>query len=184
MESTATSLLERLRHQPHADDWSRFVRLYAPLLLDWARGTGASESDAADLVQDVFATLVEQLPTFQYDPQRSFRAWLRTILLNRWRAMQRKRQPIPAGDFDGLPGPAEPTFPDEADDRVQLLRQALGLLRSEFQPATWEAFRRTLLLGQPVAQVAAELKMSANAVYIARSRVLQRLRREMAGLVP
>ena len=59
MGTTSASLLERLQRQAHADDWGRFVRLYAPLLLGWARRAGASESDAADLVQDVFATVVE-----------------------------------------------------------------------------------------------------------------------------
>jgi RNA polymerase sigma-70 factor, ECF subfamily len=182
MESTSASLLERLRRQPSADDWSRLVRLYAPLLFGWARRTGVSESDATDLVQDVFTTLIEQLPTFRYDPQGSFRAWLHTVLVNRWRAWQRKRQPIPAGNFDTLPDTREPNLPDEADDRVLLVRRALALLEAEFQPATWEAFRRTLLLGQPIPVVATELKMSPNAIYLARSRVLQRLRQEVAEL--
>src|SRR5215471_17178576 len=92
MASTPVSLLERLRRPDDVAAWSRFVRLYAPLLFDWARGTGLQEADAADLVQDVFGVLVEQMPHFQYRPGGSFRAWLRTVLLNRWRELQRKRR--------------------------------------------------------------------------------------------
>jgi RNA polymerase sigma-70 factor (ECF subfamily) len=182
MDSTSPSLLERLRRQPSGDDWSRFVRLYTPLLFGWARRIGVSENDAADLVQNVFATLLEQLPTFQYDPHGSFRAWLHAVLRNRWRVWVRKRQPTPGGDLDALPDTREPSLPDEADDRMLLVRRALALLETDFQPVTWEAFRRTLLLGQPIPVVAAELGLSPNAVYIARSRVLKRLRQEVAGL--
>ena len=91
MNSTSSSLLERLRH-PNADEaWDRFVRLYTPLLFHWARGVGLPRQDAADLVQDVLLLLVRKMPDFRYDRSRSFRAWLRTVTLNKWREQQRRR---------------------------------------------------------------------------------------------
>jgi RNA polymerase sigma-70 factor (ECF subfamily) len=149
----------------------------------WARSTGLDETDAADLVQDVFTVLVQKLPTFQYDSRRSFRGWLRVILVNRWRELKRKHLPIPIDRLDHIPDDSEPTFPDEADERDQLLRRALTMVQAEVAPATWEAFRQNVLLRRPTPQVAAELKISVNTVYIAKSRVLQRLRQLVEGLI-
>ena len=185
MASTPVSLLERLRRPDDVAAWSRFVRLYAPLLFDWARGTGLQEADAADLVQDVFGVLVEQMPHFQYRPGGSFRAWLRTVLLNRWRELQRKRRvALVAEDrLATVAEPADPALPTEAEEERQLLGAALRLLEGEFEPATWKAFRESMLHGRPVADVAGELGLTPNAVYVARSRVLKRLRQELAGLL-
>jgi RNA polymerase sigma-70 factor (ECF subfamily) len=184
MPSTHGSLLDRLRETADTDAWVRFVRLYTPLLSNWASRSGVPEADAADLVQDVLTIVVQQMPAFQHDPRRSFRAWLRTILVNRWRERLRKRQPATSHQLDQVPAAPEPSLPDEAEDRRQLLRRALTLVQAEIAPAAWEAFRRTALLGQPGADVAAELNMTVNAVYIARSRVLQRLRQLVGGMLP
>src|SRR5689334_3455213 len=90
MHTTPVTLLERLRQSADDASWRRLVRLYTPLLFSWARRAGASEHDAADLAQDVFASLIQILPTFEYDQARSFRAWLRTIALNKLRDRQRR----------------------------------------------------------------------------------------------
>jgi RNA polymerase sigma-70 factor (ECF subfamily) len=93
MTQTPASLLERLREPNAAEAWERLVRLYTPLLYSWARQVGLQEPDAADLVQDVFVTLFETLPTFVYDRRRSFRGWLHTLTLNKWRDRRRRRSP-------------------------------------------------------------------------------------------
>src|SRR5687767_14676256 len=85
MDSTPQSLLEKLRLAPEPACWDRFVQLYTPLLYDWARRLHLQDADAADLVQDVLLALVRKLPEFEYQPQKSFRAWLRTMLVNKWR---------------------------------------------------------------------------------------------------
>jgi RNA polymerase sigma-70 factor (ECF subfamily) len=185
MTDTPISLLERLR-QPHdTAAWSQFVHLYTPLLYCWARRTGLSKEDAADLLQDVFTILVQQLPAFEYHPGKSFRAWLRTILLNRWRTLRRHRQPqlFPPDNLDDLAGIADPEPPGEAEERRQLVQRALALLESKFGPTTWQAFRECVVQGRPAADVAAELGLSINAVYLARSRVLKHLREQLEGLV-
>src|SRR5436309_6791941 len=65
---TPVSLLERLRETHAEEDWRRFVRLYTPLLLYWARRLCRPPDDPPDLVQEVFTKLATELPRFRYDP--------------------------------------------------------------------------------------------------------------------
>jgi RNA polymerase sigma-70 factor (ECF subfamily) len=185
MQPTPVTLLQRLRRPDDAAAWSQFVHLYSPLLYGWARRVGLSEADATDLLQDVFTTLLQELPHFEYQPGKSFRAWMRTILLNRWRTLQRRRAPqsVPPGELDGLAAAAEPDLPGEAEERRELVRRALALIEGEFTPPTWQAFRRFVVQERRAAEVAAELGLSVNAVYLARSRVLRRLREQLTGLI-
>jgi len=185
MHSTPVSLLERLRRPDDADAWVQFVSLYTPLLYAWARSAGLSEADTADLLQDVFLAVLRQMPTFEYQPGKSFRAWLHTILLNRWRTLQRRRAPrsVPAEQLDGVPGEGEHNLPAEAEEQRELVRRALTLIERDFTPATWQAFRQVVVLERRPAEVAAELGMSVNAVYLARSRVLRRLGEQLTGLI-
>src|SRR5579871_5849244 len=95
MHDTPASLLERLRGPTDQAAWVRFTHLYTPLLFHWAGRLGLRPDDAADLVQDVLATLVRELPRFEYDRDRSFRGWLRTVTLNRWRnSLRRRAEPV------------------------------------------------------------------------------------------
>lgn len=185
MRSTPLSLLERLRDPQEQKAWGQFVELYTPLLLTWARRSGLQESDAADLVQDVLIVLVRKLPEFQYDKSGSFRGWLRTITLNKWRDRQKRaRLPVQDGgrDLAEHPGPEADPFPDEAEYRRQLLGRALELLRRDVQPTTWAAFEAHVLNARPPAEVAKELGLSVGAVYAAKFRIMSRLRDELRGL--
>ena len=91
MLTTSASLLKRLKERSEQEAWKRFVLLYTPLLCCWAGRLGAQNADADDLVQDVFTLLYQKLPEFTYRPQKSFRAWLRTVLVNKWREGRRRR---------------------------------------------------------------------------------------------
>jgi RNA polymerase sigma-70 factor (ECF subfamily) len=187
MDSTCVSLLQRLRRPDDAEAWNRFVRLYTPLLYSWSRRLGLQPADAADLMQEVFAVLVQKLPEFQYNPQQRFRGWLWTVLVNKHRAQRRRRTLAvgPLGD-SALPEPAGPDpieVMTEAEHRHYLVQRALRLLQGEFQPVTWAAYRGHIVDGRPAAEVAAALGISVNAVYIAKSRVLRRLRAELAGFL-
>src|SRR5262245_24469512 len=105
MDTTSPSLLERLRDAPDAAAWSRFVRLYTPMLLRWAYRLGLSGGDAADLVQEVFLVLLRKLPDFRYDPGQSFRAWLRTVARNRWLDLSaRQREKVVAPEDPAFAG--------------------------------------------------------------------------------
>lgn len=186
MHSTSVSLLERLRQPASEDAWARFVRLYTPLLFYWARRAGLQESDAADLVQEVFALLVEKLPNFQHDGTGSFRSWLRTVTLNKWRERGR-RAVLPVTGDDGalagltLPDPLEERW--EAEYRQHLVGRALSLMQAEFHPTTWQACWEHVVGGKSAAEVAGALGLTPGAVRAAKFRVLSRLRQELSGLL-
>ena len=186
MTTTSVSLLERLRRPDDQEAWSRFVHLYTPLLHTWARQIGLQEQDANDMIQEVLVSLVRKLPEFAYDPSRSFRGWLRTVLRNKWRD---RCQPLAVGSGDGAPRDAELAGPDptdaieEAEYRRYLVGRGLQLIQSEFQPMTWQACWEFVALDRPAAEVARDLGISVNAVYHAKSRVLCRLRCELQGLL-
>jgi RNA polymerase sigma-70 factor (ECF subfamily) len=185
MHTTPVSLLERVRQPGEQQAWARFVEMYTPLLFYWARRMGLQQSDAADLVQDVFATLVQKLPAFTYDRSKSFRSWLRTVLHNKWRDQQRRAAVRGLQDShlsEHVP-PVEPEAWWEAEYRELLVARALELMQSEFQPTTWKACWEMVVSGRSGAEVAMELGLSVDAVYAAKSRVLRRLRQELEGLL-
>jgi RNA polymerase sigma-70 factor (ECF subfamily) len=180
-------LLERLRSPGEARSWERFVDLYTPLLFAWTARLGLSDHDAADLVQDVFATLVEKLPEFEYDGTRSFRAWLKTVLLNRWREWRRRAAaagPVAGGGaLADVPDPEDVPDLGEVEYRRQLAQRALAIMQADFEPDTWKACWEFVVCGRSAADVAADLGLTVNAVYLAKTRVLRRLREELRGLL-
>ena len=187
MLTTPPSLLERLRGSPERAAWERFVDMYTPLFFAWTKRLRLGDHEAADLVQDLFTVLVEQLPRFSYDRDKSFRAWLKTVLLNRWRNDVRKRATevvVAHADLDAIPTD-EPSVPEleEAEYRHYVVRRALALMQAEFQEATWRACWEFVVNERPAEAVAKEFGISVNAVYLAKSRVLRRLREELAGLL-
>jgi RNA polymerase sigma-70 factor (ECF subfamily) len=175
-------LLERLKQPAAQESWTRFVDLYTPLLFYWARRLGLQETDAADLVQEVFAVLVQTLPHFIYKPDQSFRGWLRTVLHNKWRK-KRARLPVTSAGLSGVTDPDRAADLGEAEFQQHLTVRALQLMQAEFQPSTWKACWETVVCGRPPVEVARELGISVNAVYLARSRVLRRLRQELEGML-
>jgi RNA polymerase sigma-70 factor, ECF subfamily len=183
MHTTCISLIERLR-EPSAENaraWERFVRLYTPLLLHWARRVGLQEQDAADLVQDVLIVLVRKLPEFRYQPGRSFRGWMRTVLMNKWRDRPYRGASEPLESQ--IAGQPEADGLEEREYRLYVMGRALKLMETDFEPTTWQACWQTVVCARPAAEVAAELGITVNAVYLAKSRVLVRLRRDLAGLL-
>ena len=184
MHTTSASLLKRLQEPQAQEAWDRFVALYAPLLDQLAHRLGLSDNDAADLVQEVFLLLLRRLPQFEYRPDRSFRAWLWTVTVNTWKDQQlRKGLPVPldtleAASSDGAAALAEQEY------QQYLVNRALRILRTDFEPAVWQAFWKVTVEGEKPLDVAEDLHLSINAVYLARSRVLARLRQELEGLWP
>lgn len=184
MSTTSVSLLERIRQPDAGPAWTRFVELYTPLLFQWARQLGLGPEDAADLVQDIFTILIRKLPEFSYNPGQSFRAWLKTVTRNRWRDLCRRRAAVPQGDpLSDVEVPDPTTAFEEADYRQHLVRRALELMQAEFQPVTWKAYWEYLIVGRPAAEVARELGITSNAVYLAKVRVVARLRQDLDGLL-
>lgn len=193
MHSTPVSLLERLKCAgPNAVEWRRFQEIYAPLIGRWLGRVPGLYEDAADLAQDVLVVVFRELPNFERQREGSFRTWLRNVTLNRTRAYwkERRRRPIVGIDeatdnfLAQLEDPASALSRewDREHDRF-VLRKLLDIVQSDFAPATWESFRRFALEGTPAVKVAAVLGISENAVLLAKSRILKRLREEAAGLI-
>jgi RNA polymerase sigma factor (sigma-70 family) len=188
---TSPSLLFRLR-DPDGPAWGRLVDLYSPLIRRWLARAGVRPDDAEDLVQEVLAVVVRRFPTFEHNRRTgAFRAWLRAIAVNcardSWKA---NRLTVAQGGTDfgsylaqleDSDHPLAAAWDREHD--LHVTRQLLETLQPEFEPRTWEMFRRFVLEEVPAAQVAAELGTTPNAVFIAKSRVLSRLREEADGLI-
>lgn len=185
MYTTSPTLLQRLRERDHQEAWARFVDLYTPLLLTWARKAGLSPEDASDHVQDVFVHLLRKLPEFRYDRRKgAFRGWLRTLFCNKLCDRFRRQSPVVGqandAELSGLmdSGVADP-FTEE-EHKGYLVRRALELMQAEFEPSTWQACWELVVNELPAAAVGKKLGISENAAYIAKLRVLRRLRQELA----
>jgi RNA polymerase sigma-70 factor (ECF subfamily) len=189
---TSVSLLERLAGKPTDLDWRRLFELYQPLLRSWALRAGATDADADDLVQETLTVIVREVAAFDRGRVGAFRSWLRAILANRLRDSFRARRsrPVATGESSFLDRLDELEAPDSAlskqwdrEHDQHVAARAMKMVQGDFAPATWQAFRRQVLDGAAPADVAAEMGLSQNAVLLAKSRVLKRLRAEVAGLV-
>jgi len=193
MSLTPVSLLNRLKTAaPDALDWKLFEELYRPLIDAWIARVPGLKDEVSDISQEVFSVLVRELPKFDRRREGSFRAWLKKVTIFRTRAFlkTRRRQVLPeaVGAFDDFlarlqdPGSDLSKQWDTEHDR-HIFRRLLAAIRDDFSPVTLRAFARTAINGQRAARVAEELKISENAVLLAKSRVLKRLRDEAAGLL-
>lgn len=190
-DSTCSALIRRARERdPGA--WRQLVDLYGPLVFYWCRQSGLSSPDASDVVQDVFASVSGALERFEQKREgSSFRGWLRVITRNKIRDhFRRHADDVHAiGGTDAgrrlaeVPDQAEGCSTGASEQRALsgLYHRALELVRREFEERTWQAFWRSVVEGQPTAQIAADLGISASAVRQHKSRVLRRLREELGG---
>jgi RNA polymerase sigma-70 factor (ECF subfamily) len=183
---TSVTLLERVKgREPEA--WQRLIRLYGPLVFQWCRRWELSPEDAADVSQEVFQSLASHIATFEHGgPNHSFRAWLWTITRNKINDHFRKEknEPRAAGGTDAqlrlLAVPEQ--LPDDdasAAATTDLVHRALELIHGEFEERTWQMFWRSAVAGQLPRDIAKEMGVSPDAVRMAKSRILRRLREEL-----
>jgi RNA polymerase sigma-70 factor (ECF subfamily) len=193
MSVTSATLLERLRDARDADAWNRLVELYSPLIRMWAERLNVRGADADDLIQDVMAVVVRRFPEFVH-PEKpgAFRGWLRAIAANCARTLWKDRRvnPVAPGGTDfgtylaRLEDPADDFARNwEREHDLHVTRKLLDRIRGDFETRTWNMFARFVLDGLSAEEVAEELGTTSNAVYIAKSRVLSRLREEAGGLL-
>jgi RNA polymerase sigma factor (sigma-70 family) len=184
MLTTSTHLIQSLRGDAESTAWGEFVNIYTPVVYTWARRMRLQHADAVDLVQEVFAVLIQKMPEFQYDRERRFRGWLWTVTRNKWRERTRRKS-LPV-DIDHQPdqvvAPSGMTA-EEADLSRHLMAQVLPSVQKYFQESTWKAFWEHVVAGRSAPEVSAELGISETAVYKAKVRVLARLQRELSDLV-
>lgn len=186
---TRPTLLLNLRDAGNGGAWREFVQLYTPLVFGFCVQRGLQEADAADVCQEVMGAVAGGMGSFSYDPARgSFRSWLMRVTRNRLNSyFGRLYRRAPAnGSTTVMEYLAEQPSREEEDRweaeyRGRMFAWAAEQVRGEFQPKTWEAFWGTAVEDRPGEEVGEALGMSAGAVYIARSRVLARLREKVAG---
>ncbi len=184
-QSTRISLLQQLHGNQNSFAWSKFAHLYTPLIRQWVADLGIQDPERNDVVQDVFVVLLGQISSFQYDARKSFRGWLRTITINKSRDFLRKKKRVTEPKFFAQIDAAhqsETELLTQQEYRDFLAQSALNLMQRHFSRTTWQACWEHVAKGRSAKDVAKELGISINAVYLARGRVLQRLKQELAGL--
>jgi RNA polymerase sigma factor (sigma-70 family) len=196
---TSATLLRQVCDLRHAEAWELFVLRYRPLIFHWSRRQGLRHQDAEDVTAEVLAKLASTMPQFQYDPQRRFRSWLKTVAVNAVTDFLRKRSRRAEDGghagveaigalLDRASGDTDPTaalvsgLEAELHRDVVLVRRASTLVRRRVEANTWKAFEGTAIDGRPGADVAAELGMRVAAVHVAKGRVAKLLRAQFAEL--
>jgi RNA polymerase sigma factor (sigma-70 family) len=190
--STRHSLVLRLRDARDEAAWAEFVEIYEPLVYRLARHKGLQDADARDLCQEVFRAVASAIERWDPDPAKGrFRAWLfriaRNLLVN-FLASERRhvRGSGSTSVQEMLEAQPASNTQAEAEFRAEFQRRAFRWaaeqVQNDFTTSTWQAFWKTGVDNQPIAAVAKELGLSPGAVYIARSRVLARLRERVEQL--
>jgi RNA polymerase sigma-70 factor (ECF subfamily) len=187
---TRLSLLTRLTRPGPFDEraWQEFVHHYAPLVFRWCRQHGLQDMDAEDVTQQVMLKLATRLPTFSYDPSKSFRGWLRTLTSHAWVDFlgdQGHRGSGDTGVWRLLTSVASrddllKRIDDEFD--LELVEIAVARVRQRVEPATWDAFRMTAIEGLPAAEVARTLGKQVATIYVSRQNVQRMLQAELTEL--
>jgi RNA polymerase sigma-70 factor (ECF subfamily) len=190
-ELTSTTLLGRLRHDP-ADQtaWAEFVRRYGPLIYRWCRRWQLQEADAQDVTQAVLTRLAAKMRSFNYNPDQSFRAYLKTLARYAWcDFLEASKQPGGGtGGSDVLKLLETVEAGEELVEHLnkqfdqELLTEAQCRVRARVEPHTWDAFRLTALEGLSGADAATQLGMKVATVFKAKSKVQKMLQEEIARL--
>lgn len=192
--TTSSSLLQRaVLREPEA--WQRLVTLYGPLVYHWCRSWGLQPGDAENVGQEVFLLVWQGLPTLRKGGAGdSFRGWLYRIARNCFFDHHRRAgsEPPSVGGSEALRMLQQTPQADETDkqnaemiskENAVLYRRAVEFIRGEFSDRDWQAFSGVVLGGEEPAAVAQRLAVSVNVVYLAKSRVLRRLREQFAVVI-
>jgi len=188
---TRASLIVRLADAQNAQAWEEFARLYQPVVYRLARRRGFQHADAEELVQEVMLAVARAVERWVPDRERGrFRDWLHRIARNLMVNFltRRKHQVWGTGKTDmqqllEVECDAESAVSQmfEVEYRREAFREAARQVQQDVKESTWQAFWLSTIDDLPAADVARQLGMSVGSVYIARSRVMARLRREVNG---
>jgi RNA polymerase sigma-70 factor (ECF subfamily) len=176
----------RLRDLHDASAWELFVSTYAPLIYRYCRRQGLQEADTGDVTQEVLSQVTRSIATFDYQPERGrFRDWLgavmRSKLARHYQKRARRQGENGSADTSALDETRAPeSDPEWVDDfNARLLEVALERIKSDFEPNNWRAFEMVWMQNKPVSDVAQAVGLTASSIYVAKFRVLKRLREEI-----
>lgn len=184
---TRLSLLRRLRDETHNQQaWNEFVDHYGPRIYDWCLRWNLQEADAQDVTQNVLLKLAKRLREFQYDPSRSFRAWLKTVTHHAWYDFLEANRRLSSSQDSAVLATLEAR--QDLEHRLgelfdqELLAEAMRRARQRVAPQTWEAFRLTTLEGLSGADAAERIPMAVSQVFVAKRRVQKIIQDEIRRL--
>lgn len=186
---TRVSLILRLPNVADAQAWSEFTDIYEPFMYRYAIRRGLQDADAREMTQEVFLAVARAVGRWEQDEKRAqFRTWLFRIARNQAVNLLTRRSKESLVD-SGTWRHAESMLADdellrleEEEYRQEALRFAAASVRRDVKPQTWDAFHMTTVQGIDADTVAAKLNMTRGMVYVARSRVIKRLRDRVACL--
>jgi RNA polymerase sigma factor (sigma-70 family) len=184
---TPATLLARLRQDPQDEQaWDEFDKRYRPKIHGWCRAWGLQPADADDVTQNVLTKLANKMRHFQYDPARSFRAWLRTVTHHAWSDFTADLRPgVGGGELAGLQTlEARADLAQRLNEEFdhELLEAAVESVKGRVAAQTWEAFRLTTLEGLSGAEAAGRLGQQVGTVFVAKHRVQKMLQEEIRRL--
>ncbi len=190
LESTRYSLLGRLQ-QEHAsgqrdtESWARFIQIYAPLFEEWSRRLQVPEQDRADVIQETLLKVLTKVGSFTRIEGSTFRGWLHTMLRNTWLdGVRRQKHHASFDSTVSTPTASDPHLKIEQEEyRQYIIRRVFHLLIQEFPPTTQAAFRRYVIEGEPASEVARDLGISVNSLYLIRSRIVKKLQAELVEML-
>lgn len=182
---TRQSLILRLRNASDLAAWREFHEIYSPVVVRVARRRGLQDADAAEILQDVMWAVAQAVGRFEPQGQARFRTWLARIVRHKLAdaVRRRTRQPSGVGGTTLSEALLQQMAPGaglseliEHEYRMERLRRAADVVRKQASASTWDAFWLTSVRNLSASDAAQQLRLSVGAVYIARSRVIARLR--------
>jgi RNA polymerase sigma-70 factor (ECF subfamily) len=184
---TNHSLIARVKDLGDGASWLEFLGIYQPVVYRMARRRQLQDADAQDVMQQVFLSISMSIENWEPGEGRpSFRAWLTTIARNAiTKALSRRPRDRATGttsaaDILENQRAAEATASEIlAEARREIIRWATEQIHSEFSEDIWQLFQQTAIDGVPIADVANSTGRSAGSIYVARFRIIARLKEKI-----
>jgi RNA polymerase sigma factor (sigma-70 family) len=190
---TRRTLLSRLKDWDDRENWQLFFDTYWRLIYRAATKGGLTDAEAQDVVQETVISVMKRIHTFKYDPRKgSFKAWL--LIMTRWQivALLRKRDPIPASEKTSAEASSEVDALDcvmpeleaswDREWEANLLEAATERVKHTTDPKQYQIFDLIVFRKWPVSKVARFLRTNRARVYLAKHRVGQQIKKEIARL--
>ncbi len=185
---TDHSLISRVKNLGDGASWAEFLQIYQPVVFRMAKRRGLQEADADDVVQQVFISISRSIDRWEAaEGAPPFRAWLTTVARNAvTKALTRRPHDLATGStsvaelLNAQPDASELTAEMNSEARREIVLRAAEQIRPEYSAEIWDVFWKTSINGEPIAQVAASTGRSTGAIYVARHRIISRLKEKVS----